>query len=255
MALSCARVCDSCVVDGERRRRLAREALDGYFSGPDAQLAATTTALAKIDSARCVVLVEGISDQIALDALAARRGRDLGAEGILIIPVGGAHAITRYLVRFGPEGAGLAVTGMCDAGEENMVRRALALSGFGHPQNRADMEALGFFVCVKDLEDELIRASGRHAIELLLASQGDLRSFQTLQQQPGWREQTFDAQMHRWLRAGARRNLRYARLLIAGADSDQIPQPLEALMTTTADLTRQHVVGGVLVSEGRTSTT
>lgn len=213
--------------------------LDGYFSGPDAQLEATAKALATIESARCVVLVEGISDQIALDAIAARRGRDLGAEGIVIIPVGGAHAIARYLVRFGPEGEGLAVTGMCDAGEEDIVRRALALSGFGHPKNRAEMEALGFFVCVKDLEDELIRASGRQTIETLLASQGDLPAFQTLQQQPAWRQQGFDAQMHRWLRAGARRNLRYARLLVDAVDPAQIPQSLEALMTTTTELTRQ----------------
>jgi hypothetical protein len=212
--------------------------LDGYFSGPDAQLAAAATALETIESARCVVLVEGISDQMALDSMAARRGRDLGAEGVVIVPVGGAHAIARYLIRFGPQGEGLAVTGMCDAGEEDLVRRALAVSGFGRPQNRAEMEALGFFVCEKDLEDELIRASGRQRIETLLASQGDLPAFQTLQQQPAWRQQGFDAQMHRWLRAGARRNLRYARLLIDGIDPARIPHPLEALMTTTTELTR-----------------
>lgn len=227
----------SVALDGERRGRLAREVLDGYFSGPDAQLGAIATALATIESARCVVLVEGISDQIALDAIAARRGRDLGAEGIVIVPVGGAHAIERYLIRFGPLGEGLAVTGMCDAGEEHIIRRALARSGFGHPTNRAEMVALGFFVCVNDLEDELIRASGCQTIENLLASQGDLPAFQTLQQQPAWHRQGFDAQIHRWLRAGARRNLRYARLLIDAVDPAQIPHPLEALMTTTTELT------------------
>lgn len=35
-----------------------------------------------------VVLVEGVSDQAALEALAARRGRDLDAEGIAIVPLG-----------------------------------------------------------------------------------------------------------------------------------------------------------------------
>ena len=93
------------LVDGERRRRLAREALDGYASGPDAPIEATATALTKAESARSVVLVEGISDQIALETLASRRGQDLGAEGIVIVPIGGAQAVTRYLVRFGPEGA------------------------------------------------------------------------------------------------------------------------------------------------------
>ena len=36
---------------------------------------------------RTVVLVEGISDQVALEALAARRGRDLQAEGTSIVPM------------------------------------------------------------------------------------------------------------------------------------------------------------------------
>jgi hypothetical protein len=39
--------------------------------------------------------------------LAARRGRVLDAEGVVVLPVGGAHAITRYLTMFGPRGAGL----------------------------------------------------------------------------------------------------------------------------------------------------
>jgi predicted ATP-dependent endonuclease of OLD family len=39
---------------------------------------------------RTVVLVEGISDQFALEALAERGGRDLHADGISIAPMGGA---------------------------------------------------------------------------------------------------------------------------------------------------------------------
>lgn len=220
-------------MDSERRRRLAREALDGYVSGPDAPIEATAAAVARAESARIVVLVEGISDQIALETLASRRGRDLGAERIVIVPVGGAQAVTRHLLRFGPKGTDLNVVGLCDAGEEEHVRRALAAGGIGSPQNRAEMEQLGFFVCVQDLEDELIRASTRLAIETLLRSQGDLGSFQTLQKQPAWRQEAFEAQMHRWLRAGARRNLRYARLLIRSLHLDQIPRPLEAVLATT----------------------
>jgi Overcoming lysogenization defect protein-like, TOPRIM domain len=36
-----------------------------------------------------VVLVEGISDQVALETLATRRGRDLGSEGVGIVAMGG----------------------------------------------------------------------------------------------------------------------------------------------------------------------
>jgi len=52
-----------------------------------------------------VVLVEGVSDQWALEALAHRRGRDLDAEGVNVVPMGGSKNIGRFLERFGPRGA------------------------------------------------------------------------------------------------------------------------------------------------------
>ncbi len=210
----------------DRRERLARAVLAGYPSGPDATVRAGAAAVADAASASALVLVEGISDQIAIETLAARQGRDLGAEGVVVMPIGGAQAVTRYLLEFGPQGAGLPIVGMCDAGEEGVVRRGLAAAGLGVPENRREMVQLGFFVCVKDLEDELIRAAGRETIEPLLESQDDLGSFRTLQQQPAWRGGPFDAQMHRFLRAGARRNLRYARLIVGALELDRMPAPL-----------------------------
>ncbi|MGI9598682.1 MAG: TOPRIM nucleotidyl transferase/hydrolase domain-containing protein [Acidimicrobiales bacterium] len=220
-------------MDGERRRRLAREALDGYANGPDAPVAATADALALAESARSVVLVEGISDQIALETAARCAGRDLAAEGAVVVPIGGAQAIARYLVHFGPAGADLVVTGMCDAGEEVFFRRGLAAGGIGSPRDRSEMERLGFFVCVDDLEQELIRASNPDALERLLDSQGDLGSFRTMQKQPAWRDRAFDAQVYRWLRAGAGRNLRYARLLVLSLDLERVPRPLVAVLAAT----------------------
>jgi hypothetical protein len=52
------------------------------------------------------------------------------------------------------------LAGLCDAAEEGYFRRALARAGVGSPLSRADMEALGFYVCGADLEEELIRALG-----------------------------------------------------------------------------------------------
>ena len=54
-------------------------------------------------SLTAVVLVEGVSDQRALEALAQRRGRDLDAEGISVIPMGGAQAIGHFLDVYGPQ--------------------------------------------------------------------------------------------------------------------------------------------------------
>src|SRR5258708_40258654 len=83
-------------MDITRRRELASRLLDGYVHGPAAATEATARALAKVAAAEAVVLVEGISDQMAVEALAARRGRDLSAEHVVVLPIGGAHAITRY---------------------------------------------------------------------------------------------------------------------------------------------------------------
>jgi hypothetical protein len=221
-------------VDGKRRDRLAHEVLDGWVSGPDAPIEATAAALARAESAGTVVLVEGISDQMALETLARRRGRDLSAEGIVVVPIGGAQAVTRFLVRFGPAGAGLTIVGLCDAAEECYFRRGLAAVGFGPTPNRIELERLGFFVCEVDLEDELIRASGQAEIEALLDAQGDLDSLRILQKQPAWRQEGFDAQLRRWLGAGSRRKLRYARLLVLALDLGRMPRPLTAVLAATA---------------------
>ena len=77
------------------------------------------------------MLVEGISDQGALEALAERRGRDLAAEGVSVVPIGGAQSIGRFLSRFGPEGLDLKLAGLCDVGEEGDFRRGLERAGLG----------------------------------------------------------------------------------------------------------------------------
>ncbi|MEU5944430.1 TOPRIM nucleotidyl transferase/hydrolase domain-containing protein [Micromonospora sp. NPDC047465] len=79
-------------------------ALDGHLGGNAASIRATDRALAKVGSAVAVVLVEGISDQIALETAAVGRGRDLEAERVVIVPIGGAHAIGRLLTRLAPPG-------------------------------------------------------------------------------------------------------------------------------------------------------
>ncbi|MFI6824503.1 TOPRIM nucleotidyl transferase/hydrolase domain-containing protein [Micromonospora sp. NPDC050187] len=208
-----------------------RADIDGYVSGPDAPTRATARALTKVDDAVAVVLVEGISDQIALETAAVGRGRDLAAERVVVVPIGGAHAIGRFLTRLGPLGAGVRLAGLCDLREEELFRRGLTAQ-VGSTPTRADMEHLGFFVCVDDLEDELIRALGTAEVEALFDSQGDLGSFRSMQNQPAWRGRQPDAQMRRFLGSGSRRKLRYARLLVeAAVGRDVLPRPLDALLT------------------------
>src|SRR6202451_117800 len=116
--------------------------------------------LAAFAKSQAVILVEGMSDQAALEALAERRGRALGAEGISIVRMAGATNVGRFVELLGPRGLGIRLAGMCAAAEEGYSRRALERAGLGSGMSRAGMEALGFYVCTADLEDELIRALG-----------------------------------------------------------------------------------------------
>jgi hypothetical protein len=206
------------------------ELLAGYVSGPAAATEATAAALPRAAAARAVVLVEGISDQIAVETLAARLGRDLTDEGIVVLPAGGVHGMTRYLRLFGPEGTGARLAGLCDAAEEHILGRGLAAAGLGAPGSRSDLERLGFAVCEADLEDELIRAAGPALAAEVLAAHGDLGAFRTIQRQPAWRGRSEAAQLRRFLGAGSQRKLRYARLLTEAIDSDRIPRPLAAVL-------------------------
>ena len=178
-----------------------------------------------------MVLVEGISDQRAIEALAERRGRDLDAEGISVVPIGGAQSIGRFLHRFGPHGMDLELAGLCDAGEEGDFRRGLERAGLGSGLTRVDMEALGFYVCNADLEDELIRALGAAAVERVVEAQGDLGSFRTLQKQPAWKGRAAEEQLRRFMGSGGRRKIRYARLLVEALDlAAQVPRPLDRVL-------------------------
>jgi hypothetical protein len=179
---------------------------------------------------RGVVLVEGISDKVAVETLARRRSRDLHAEGISVVSIGGAQAIGRFLAQFGPEGLDVKLAGLCDAGEEREFQRGLERAGLGSNLTRTDMERLGFYVCVADLEDELIRALGAGSVEDVVDSQGDLGPFRTLQKQPPWQSRPTEEQLRRFMGSGGRRKIRYARLLVEALDLQQMPRPLDRVL-------------------------
>jgi hypothetical protein len=194
-------------------------------------VAAAAHALATGVTARTIALVEGVSDQFALEALARRQGRDLAAEGVAVMPTGGATTIGRFLAELGPQGRDLRVAGMYDAAEEDGVRRRLERAGLGANLTRVDMEALGFFVCVVDLEDELIRALGTEAVETVLAAEGELATFRTMQRQPAQRDRPLAAQLRRFLGTRSGRKIRYGTVLTeASFEAGCVPEPLEAVL-------------------------
>jgi hypothetical protein len=211
---------DGAVIDG----------VDGYESGPDATIRAAAAAWARADSARAVVLVEGVSDQIAVEAAARASGVELVRHGVVVVPMGGVHAIGASLRRLAARPDRPLVAGLCDAAEERHVRRAVAAAGLGEPTDRAELARMGFFVCVADLEDELLRAAGRDLVQRVVDVEGDRNAFDTMRAQPAWRDAAFQAQARRFLGAGAGRKLRYAAALVDALGAAGAPAPLRDLL-------------------------
>ena len=178
--------------------------------------------------AHTAVLVEGESDRGAVLALGRRLGRDLASEGVLVVSMGGATNIRRYVRRFGPAGMNVRLTGLCDAGEAGYF--VAALEEAGHEVEVEDLESVGFFVCVTDLEDELIRILGPDRVVGFIEAQGELRTFRLMQRQPAQRGRTLEEQLHRFSGIRSGRKLRYAEGLIGELDLDNLPRPLDGLM-------------------------
>jgi hypothetical protein len=213
-------------VDGKTLEWLA--AATEAAGGSSAALIAAAARAREVPGSCTVVLVEGMSDQAAVQTLAARCGRDLPGENIFVVPMGGATNIAHFLGLFGPRGLGVRLAGLCDEGEEHDIRRGLERAGLG--TGSFGLAGLGFYVCVADLEDELIRALGVGAVERLVAEQGELTPFQTFVKQPAHRGEPREQQLHRFLGTRSGRKIRYGHLLAAALDLTRVPGPLAGLL-------------------------
>jgi hypothetical protein len=243
-------------VEGKSLEWLA--AVTEAAGGSSAALLAAAARAGQAPRSCTVVLVEGMSDQAAVQTLAARRGRDLPGEGVFVVPMGGATNIAHFLGLFGPNGFGVRLAGLCDEAEEHDVRRGLERAGLelagperaglelagpelagpelaglelaGLAAGASGLAALGFFVCVTDLEDELIRSLGTGRVEQLIAAQGELAMFQTFVKQPAHRDEPRERQLHRFMGTRSGRKIRYGHLLAAAVDPGQVPGPLAGLL-------------------------
>jgi hypothetical protein len=168
--------------------------------------------------ASSVVLVEGVSDAIALEVIAVRVGRMLRDEGVAIVPMGGATNIGRFLSLFVSSDRDVRLAGLYDVDQEDHVMRKLDQAGVGRG---------GFYACDRDLEDELLRRLPPGRIEGIMEREGDLKSFRTMQNEPHHRQRPYDQQIHRFV---GRWRYRYARLLASEVDLARIPLPLSALL-------------------------
>ena len=173
------------------------------------------------------VLVEGASDRAAVERLAARLGRDLRTEGVMVVAIAGATNIDRFLKVLGPSGHDVELSGLCDRAEAAAFAFALDRAGIGDDVGVSDLDKYGFFVCDGDLEEELIRAVGSPGVLRVMGEQGQLRSFRRFQNQPAQRDKTIEAQIWRWM---GNHKIRYAPLLVEAVRLDRVPRPLQALI-------------------------
>jgi len=112
-------------------------------------------------TARRLVVVEGVSDQILVERVAELTDVNLDRIGVAVFELGGANLFpTAYRV-LGPEGFGLPIAGMVDEDA-----RALWADTLGIPH--ADLDSDEYIVCDPDLEGEYIDALGVDAVVTML---------------------------------------------------------------------------------------
>ena len=179
---------------------------------------------------RAVVLVEGNSDRVALHTLAERRGRDLAAEGVEVVAMGGITNTRAFASHYGPRGLGVPLAGLYDAPEEAKLRHGLAAAGLGAALEPDGLTGLGFYRCSADLEDELIRALGVEAVEAVIEAAGEARSLRLLAGMPAQRGWTREAVIRRFLGSRSGRKARYAELLVDALEPGRVPEPLAAVL-------------------------
>ncbi|WP_028800094.1 TOPRIM nucleotidyl transferase/hydrolase domain-containing protein [Streptomyces sp. 142MFCol3.1] len=175
--------------------------------------------LAELVGVRTAVLLEGLSDLAAVEALAAGRSRDLAAEGVCVVAMGGAMSVGRYAQILGPSGLGLRLIGLCDERERPFFDRSLNST----PHS-------GVFVCTADLEDELIRALGSARIEQIIQAEDELRAWRTFLQQPAQHGRPRHQQLRRFMGTKKGRKIRYGRLLVQALAPEEVPAPLDGLL-------------------------
>jgi len=158
-----------------------------------------------------IVLVEGVSDAIAVQVLTER----LGIAPPRVHPVGGSKGARRFARDF----PGTRLIGLVDAAERRDFERVLDC----------------VFVCDPDLESEFVSALGTDSVEAVIAHQGELESFRRLQRQPYQRTRSVEQQLARFFGGRSGNKLRYARLLAQAVPLDRIPAPLAGLLAAIDD--------------------
>ncbi|GAA5167979.1 hypothetical protein [Ornithinimicrobium tianjinense] len=183
-----------------------------------------------------LVLLEGPSDVAALDAVLDGQSQGQGprrtGEGTAyrLVDMGGVTNVARHLAAAGRQRPAAEVLGLCDAAEAWVVVRALREAG-RDVDDVADLARWGFFVCDRDLEEELIRALGAEACLALLEREGLGERFRAFSRQRPWVDRPVEDRLHRFAGVASGRKIRLARAMAAALRPDEVPPPIAALVS------------------------
>ena len=173
------------------------------------------------------VLLEGASDVATVRALMAKAGAD--PDRVRLLNLGGVTNVGRTLARLAQDRPDATVLGLCDSGEADVVVRVLRRTGLAL-RDASDLPSYGFFVCVRDLEDELIRALGTDRAVAVVANLGLADKLQTLRGQHAWRDRPLAEQLHRFCSVASGRKELMAGAFADALDADAVPEPLRQLI-------------------------
>lgn len=180
--------------------------------------------------AETVILVEGISDLLAIRMLARRSDRDLDSAGATLLSLDGGGLFVHYLALFGPNGLDLRLLGLVDADHEQTW--SIALTNAGVPiADRGALNAAGVQVCVPDLEGEFVVALGTQRVAELLDEESQTADFEAWIVQKGLVQVSPERRQAAWIGRSSASKVFWAPVLAENTPLDDIPAPLSALLS------------------------
>lgn len=176
-----------------------------------------------------LVLLEGPSDVAAVTAFLGGRAGRLGHPAYEVVGLDGITNVWTHLRDASARRPAPQVLGLCDVGEARVVVRALQRVGrpVAEPEG---LGAEGFFVCDRDLEDELIRALGPDRCLRVLHEQGLMSRFEAFSRQQAWAGRPLTDRLHRFCGIASGRKILLAGAMAMALGLEHAPPPLAALL-------------------------